>query len=60
MNDDNEILEELWKSRKEIEKENNNNIDKIYEKYLQEQKQHPSDYYVGNQCQFPNQKRHEN
>jgi hypothetical protein len=47
MNDDNEILEELWKSRKEIEKENNNNIDKIYEKYLQKQKQHPSDYYIG-------------
>jgi hypothetical protein len=47
MNDGNEILEELWKSRKEIEKENNNSIDKIYEKYLQKQKQHPSDYYVG-------------
>jgi hypothetical protein len=47
MNDDNEILEELWKSRKEIEKENNNNIDKIYEKYLQKQKQHPTDYYIG-------------
>ena len=47
MNDENEILEELWKSRKEIEKENDNNIDKIYEKYLQRQKQHPSDYCVG-------------
>ena len=45
MNDNNDILEELWKSRKEIEKENDSNIDKIYEKYLQ--KQHPSDYYVG-------------
>jgi hypothetical protein len=47
MNDRNELLEELWKSRKEIEKENDNNIDKLYETYLQKQKQHPSDYYVG-------------
>jgi hypothetical protein len=47
MNDTNELLEELWKSRREIEKENDNNIDKIYETYLQKQKQNPSDYYVG-------------
>jgi hypothetical protein len=47
MNNKNGILEELWKSRKEIEKENNNSVDKIYEKYLEKQKQHPSDYYIG-------------
>jgi hypothetical protein len=47
MNDKNEILEELWNSRKEIEKENDNNIDKVYTKYLQKQQQNQSDYYVG-------------
>jgi hypothetical protein len=47
MNDTNEILEELWKYRKEIELENGGNIDKIYEKYLQKQKQNPTDYYNG-------------
>lgn len=47
MNDTNELLEELWKSRKEIEKENDNNIDKLYETYFQKQNQHPSDYYIG-------------
>jgi hypothetical protein len=56
MNDDNEILEELWKSRKEIEKENSNNIDKIYEKYFQKQKQNPSDYHIGKPVAIPKSK----
>jgi hypothetical protein len=47
MNDENKILEELHNARKEIEKENDNDIDKIYEKYLQRQKQHSTDYYIG-------------
>ncbi len=56
MNDTNEILEELWKSRKEIEKENGNNLDKIYEFYLKKQKQNPSDYYIGKPVVIPKAK----
>jgi hypothetical protein len=47
MNDDNEILEELWKSRQEIEQEYDHDIDKIYRMYLQKQDKTPSEYYIG-------------
>jgi hypothetical protein len=47
MNSGNEILEEIWKARQEIEQENGHDMEAIYKNYLRKQSEHPSDYYSG-------------
>lgn len=48
MNEKNYLLEEIWKARKEIEQENNNDLEKIYKTYKARQLKHPQEYYSGN------------
>jgi hypothetical protein len=43
----NELLEEIWKARKEIEKQNDNDVDKIYKKYKLRQDKNPQEYFSG-------------
>jgi hypothetical protein len=46
MNESNEILEELWNVRREIEAENNYDVETICKKYYSRQNDHPSEYIV--------------
>jgi hypothetical protein len=46
-NEGNGLLEEIWEARKQIENENGNDIDSIYEKFHTKQLQHPADYFSG-------------
>lgn len=47
MNKPDEILDELWTSRRKIEEEHCHNLDNIYQSYLQKQNRNPEDYYMG-------------
>ncbi len=47
MNDKNGIMEEIWRARKEIEEENQNDLEEIYKKYSERQQKNPSEYHSG-------------
>ena len=47
MNEKNEIMEEIRRVRKEIGKENEDNLEKIYFSYKTRQDQNPQEYYSG-------------
>jgi hypothetical protein len=47
MDNNNEILKEIWNARKKIEDEYNNDIDLIFKKFKSKQDQNPQDYYCG-------------
>jgi len=51
-----QILEEVWKIRREIEKENNNNLRSIFEKIRKKQTKNPSKYYSGRPKPLKNKK----
>jgi len=48
MNEKNELLEEIWLARREIEQKNNYDIEKIYKTYKTRQAKHPRKYHSGN------------
>jgi hypothetical protein len=52
MNYRNEILEELWDARKQLEKENNNNDDDIFRNYYARQLKHPAEYVKGEPAKY--------
>ncbi len=47
MTEKNEILDELWKIRLDIEEENDKSIEKIFQKYFEQQQKDPSRYFSG-------------
>ena len=47
MNEENEIIEEIRHARKEIEKENENDLEKIFLSYKARQEQNPLEYFSG-------------
>ena len=47
MNENNEIIEEIRRARKEIEKENENDLEKIFHSYRARQEQNPQEYFSG-------------
>ena len=47
MNEKNEIIEEIRRARIEIEKENKNDLEKIFLSYKARQKQNPQEYFSG-------------
>jgi hypothetical protein len=47
MNNYNEILEELWAARKQIEEENNNDLDIIFDLFQKQQLKSPEQYFSG-------------
>lgn len=53
MTEQNEVLEELWKARREIEKRYGDDIHKINRAYLEKQNKNPSDYHIGAPVTLP-------
>ncbi len=47
MNEENEIIEEIRRARKEIEKEYDRDPEKIYLSYKARQEQSPQEYFSG-------------
>jgi hypothetical protein len=47
MNEKNEILEEIWEARRNIEKENKNDLEVIFKTYQKRQQENPSEYFSG-------------
>ena len=54
----NELLEELWEIRREIEGENQKNMEKLLAKFKKRQKQTPSRYFSGKPKRTLKQKTH--
>jgi hypothetical protein len=53
---DNEILEELWQTRRNIEGKNGANVKRFLHKLRRKSKQSPSKYYFGKPRLLPKQK----
>jgi hypothetical protein len=47
MNEKNEIIDEIRKARQEIAKENENDIEKIFQSYKKRQEHNPQEYFSG-------------
>lgn len=47
MNEHDEILEELWAVRKQIEEEYNNDLDAIFDRFHNQQLKSPEKYFSG-------------
>ena len=43
----NDLLKEIWDARKQIENENENDIDAIYKTFHSKQLKHPAEYFSG-------------
>jgi hypothetical protein len=53
---DNELLEELWQTRRKIEGKKGSNIRHFLKKLRLRSKQKPSQYYFGKPSRLPKQK----
>jgi hypothetical protein len=47
MDNQDDILNEIWDARRQIEQENHNDMEKLFQKYKEQQSKNPAEYYKG-------------